>query len=125
MRSDVAPTSKSRLYWIVKGALSLLTLIFIYAGSVQFNDPDPVFWCALYGGAVVFSVLDFIGVVRNRVLFGTLGVFYASTLLFWMIRFWPWNIEEQREVGGLFLLVLWAALSYWNHRSSSLMIHTG
>ena len=125
MKPDVASTSKNKLYWIVKGVLVLLMFIFAYAGSVQFNDPDPVFWCVLYGGAVLVSMLDLIGAVSNRALFGVLGGLYGSTFLFWIFRFWPLNIEEQREVGGLCLLMLWGVLSYWNHRSSSLMIQTG
>ena len=125
MKQDVESTNKNSLYWMVQAIIIALTLIFAYAWSVQFNDPDPIFWCFMYGGAVFISVIDWMKFVRNRMIFATMGVLYASVLVYWMFRNWPWDVEEQREVGGLSLLILWASLSYWNHRSSSLMIQTG
>ena len=125
MKLKIELAIKSSLYWMIQATIFALTLIFVYAGSVQFNDPDPIFWSAMYGGAVLISLLDWSGVVRNRILCAIMGVFYALIFVFWLFRFWPWNVEEQRELGGLFLLISWAALSYYKHRSSSLIIQTG
>ena len=125
MKLSAASISKISVHWIVKTSIIVLTLIFVYAWSVQFNDPDPIFWCTLYGGAVFVSVLDWMKLVRNKILFGIMGGCYTLIFLFWTFRFWPWNVEEQREAGGLFLLILWGGLNYWKRRDSSLMIQTG
>ena len=118
MKPDV-DSSRSRLGAVVKVAQVLLTLLFAYSLSVQFNDPDPALWCSLYGGAILVSLLDLTGAFRNRWLIGAQGVVYLIVMVFWMLKFWPWGIEEQREIGGLFLLASWALLSCWAHREGA------
>lgn len=35
-----------------------LTLLFIYALAVQYNDPDPALWVAIYGLAAAAGLLS-------------------------------------------------------------------
>jgi hypothetical protein len=38
-------------------ALGVLTLFFLYAAYLQFNDPYPVLWVSIYGFAALFTLL--------------------------------------------------------------------
>ena len=125
MKPDADSKVKSNKDEIVWGIKVFLTVLFLFSCFVQFNDPDPFLWCALYGIAVVVSVCDLVFGLRQNGVFLALGIFYFCVMTFWMVSFWPWNIEEQREVGGLFLLAFWGGLNFWHYKYSSLMIHTG
>jgi hypothetical protein len=43
---------------------ALMALIFLAAVAVQYNDPDPIRWMAIYGAACLLSVIT---VVQRRV----------------------------------------------------------
>jgi hypothetical protein len=38
-------------------ALGVLTMFFLYAAYLQFNDPYPVIWVSIYGLAALFTLL--------------------------------------------------------------------
>jgi transmembrane protein TMEM220 len=35
-----------------------MALLFAFAAALQFNDPDPIRWIAIYGAACVLSLLE-------------------------------------------------------------------
>jgi hypothetical protein len=111
-------------------------MAFLFAVSVvvQWNDPDPLFWMALYGAAALLAVLAAIGqapLVPNLValaLFAALAVAWAPA--FFGSRseaYTSWEMkapqdEEPREAGGLLLCTVWSAvLSHraWRTRTSA------
>ena len=116
MKLGVESKIESNKNWIIKGIKILLTVLFLFSCFVQLNDPDPLLWCALYGMAVVVSLCDLIFSLRKRWIFFIQGSVYFCVMIFWMLSSWPWNIEEQREIGGLFLLAFWGGLNFWHHR---------
>ena len=81
---------------ILRVTSALLVLFFIYAAVVQFNDPDPILWVAIYGtaaGAACVQVLMPIPRLCSAVAAAT----FAITLVFV-----PTFVREQREVTGAF-----------------------
>lgn len=89
----------------------LFTVLFVVSAVLQYNDPDPYLWYAIYGGAAIVSLLYF---------FDRLPIWVAilSGLLFIVGGVWSWpvqyegvaigggdinNIEQGREALGLFI----------------------
>lgn len=89
--------------------------VFISFAVVQYNDPDPVLWMAIYGIAAALSIAAGYGKVSNTVL-AVACVAYAVGVIYW----WPEqfegvgdsmrdartglllkNVEEGREALGL------------------------
>ncbi|PCJ93253.1 MAG: hypothetical protein COA50_14575 [Flavobacteriaceae bacterium] len=97
----------------------VFTVLFIYAAVVQYNDPDALLWCAIYGLAALASILfsmDRLNLLSAVVL--TIGCFIGVFVS------WPEqyegivigegnivNIEKGREALGL-LIVAVAMLVY-------------
>jgi hypothetical protein len=52
----------------------LLTLYFLFAAAVQYNDPDPVHWILLYTTSAVCCVLAALGRDRLPLLYGLIGM---------------------------------------------------
>ncbi len=99
--------------------------IFAISVYVQYNDPDPLAWMAIYGAALISCVL----VVRDRrywqfsVLIGAIALGWAASLLphvlgrvalEQMFESWTMNnnplVEEARESGGLLIVASWMLL---------------
>lgn len=89
--------------------------VFISFAVVQYNDPDPALWMAIYGTAAALSLAAGYGKVSNTVL-AVACVVYAVGVIYW----WPEqfegvgdsmrdattglllkNVEEGREALGL------------------------
>lgn len=110
---------------------STLTAVFVVlcatSAALQYNDPDPLRWVALYlaAGAAALATL-----VRPRLWWLSLAV--AAIAVTWAVLLWAgvaryvevsdlWRkmsekggkVEEMREAGGLSLVVVGAALSAW------------
>jgi len=104
----------------------LMAVLFAVAVVVQFNDPDPLRWVAVYGAALTVSTL---AAVRGRVpvvlpaavgalalawgLF--LGESAGATLRTYQHMFDAWemkstSIEEAREATGLLIVFFWMAI---------------
>ncbi|MFD3001565.1 transmembrane 220 family protein [Pontibacter toksunensis] len=62
--------------------------IFIAFAVVQYNDPDPALWIAIYVVAAALSVAAGFGKVSN-VLLGVAFVVYAAGVIYW----WPEQFE--------------------------------
>jgi hypothetical protein len=97
-------------------------VLFLFAAVVQYNDPDPVRWMAIYLAASATSIAAARGsrmpiavplvVAAIAVVWGlmlasgnrSLGV-YASMFSAWEMRSVP--IEEARESSGLLIVAVW------------------
>jgi hypothetical protein len=122
----------NRLWRVVD--LSMVAL-FALATLVQFNDPDPIRWIAIYGAVVLLSALVLtrrrlspylpgalallsVGWALSIVVSGPGWSEYGHMFDAWEMKSLP--IEEAREASGLLLAALWmAALSYRARRTES------
>ena len=110
--------------------------IFALCVVLQWNDPDPLAWMAVYGAAAVLGVLAAEGRAPRAAL-GALMLVCAG----WMVVLWPgvvefarrgdlgliaasmkaeqpW-IEEAREFGGLLGVLAWCATACWRRGSAA------
>ena len=110
---------------VLRVVSALMTGLLAVAVAVQYNDPDPIRWMALYGAACALSALV---VVRGRaptlpvVIVGLValvwGLFaarsaYGRSHLAEMFQYWEMKspaVEEAREASGLLLVAAWMAV---------------
>ncbi len=104
-----------------------MALLFAFAAALQYNDPDPIRWMAVYGAACVVSLL---AAVVRRVLPATaltVGV-VAIAWAVWIMMGGPpvsdyshmfdaWemkspSVEAAREASGLILVAAWMAVLF-------------
>ena len=104
---------------------ALMTVLLAVAVAVQYNDPDPIPWMAIYGAACALSAL---AVVRGRApltpaaIVGVAALVwglivareaYGRSSLSEMFESWEMNspgIEEAREACGLLIVAAWMAV---------------
>lgn len=102
----------------------IFLVLFLLSALVQYNDPDPVQWTAIYLSAAVMCVLSLVHHQRvwlpPSLLFISLG--WAALLLPSVVgqvslggivdslTMKTRAVEEAREIGGLLLVALWAAI---------------
>ena len=100
----------------------ILTLLFILCAAVQFNDPDPYYWIAIYGTVAVISGFAVVGKYVKNVILTVIVI-----CIIWMFTLIPgvidWiekgmpsiigsmkaespHIEYLREFLGLFIALL-------------------
>jgi hypothetical protein len=107
---------------------ALMALLFALAIGVQYNDPDPVYWMALYAPAMLLSALAFTGRFRARTTLLAAAV-YLVLALWWApaLRqagpesFNAWRMgtladEEVREATGIALCAVWTGVLAWRAR---------
>jgi hypothetical protein len=92
-----------------------LAIIFgiIFSGFVlvQYNDPDPILWIAIYSLAAVTSFIYGFSKLNNTYLWGGALLFFVGSFYFWPETFEGIkigsgdikNIEEARESLGLII----------------------
>ena len=123
--------SAARTTWTSLSAL--MCLAFLFSVVVQYNDPDPVRWMALYGSAALLSGLE----IRRRVrplwpiIVALVAATWAATLapqvlgkvpfgaMFAEFEMHDQGVEESREMYGLLLVALWMgaiAVAAWRRR---------
>ena len=97
-----------------------LTLLLLYAVAVQYNDPDPLRWMAMYGAAAGVAA----AAAMDRLKWPFAAVVAAVALawaLLWATRVvgqQPLFEEEGREMLGLTIAGVWCAiLAYASFRS--------
>lgn len=102
-----------------------LAAIFLFFAALQWNDPDPAFWMAIYGITALACASN--AFVRMP---AVLGVFAVLGSLLYAVYLWPaeysglWDtmdgnpgVEEAREAIGMlivcaaFLYMLWRSLA--------------
>ena len=119
--------------WTIANAVMLLA--FVFSVIVQFNDPDPFLWAAIYTVAALVCWIE----MRRRTnpwipaAIAAASLAWAATLAPRVIGKVPFvamfaefemantGIEESREMYGLVLIALWmiaVASAAWRRRSS-------
>jgi hypothetical protein len=112
----------ARRIWRIADAL--LFLMFLLSVVVQFNDPDPIRWAAIYGAAALVCLLSLMGRVRKwqPLVVGAIALVWALTIAPRVVgrvdpqsMFSAWEmksegIEESREMYGLLIVAFWMAL---------------
>ena len=102
----------------------LFALLFLFGAAVQFNDPDPLGWAAIYLAAAINSGLAALGrapwIGATAVLVVALA--WAATLAPAVVgkvpfssMFGDWEmaitgVEESREMYGLVIIAAWMAV---------------
>ena len=109
---------KSRVFTALN---AIMALLFLFAVIVQYNDPDPIRWMAIYGGAALACFWAMRGSVPRWlpgiVLVGSLVwlAFWAPRVmgkvglgqLFQEAKMKTIEIEEGREAIGLLIVSTW------------------
>jgi Transmembrane family 220, helix len=100
----------------------VMTLLFAFAAALQFNDPDPVRWIAIYGAASVLSLTVFfrrrvppavaIGVAAIALVWAASIAFGGPAASEYSHMFDAWemkspSVEEAREASGLLIVAAW------------------
>ena len=102
----------------------VMAALFLFGAAVQFNDPDPLRWAAIYLAAAVASILAALGrrprILPLAVLLVAAG--WAVALapgvvghvpFFAMFGDWEMRdrgVEESREMYGLLIIGAWMAV---------------
>jgi hypothetical protein len=103
----------------------LMALLLAFAASVNFNDPDPVRWVAIYGIACAVSIATAIAggvpaavsalIAAIALVWGLWLAARVPSLEVYTHMFDEWEmksptIEEAREACGLFIVAAWMAV---------------
>lgn len=117
-----------RSVWTVANAVMLLA--FLFSVAVQYNDPDPLRWMAIYGAAAAICIVE----MRRRtrvgypLFVGLVALAWAATIaprVLGVVRFGDMfaefemknaGVEESREMYGLLIVAVWmglVALAAW------------
>ncbi|MCK0188456.1 transmembrane 220 family protein [Arenibacter sp. F20364] len=112
-----------RLFYKIVSAV--FTVLFIWAGLLQYNDPDAVLWYFLYGAAAVASFLFFFGKLNVSIAFVLSIAYLIGAWIFWPEHFEGVsidggnidNIEHARESLGLLINALVMLFFAWRVRA--------
>jgi transmembrane protein TMEM220 len=100
----------------------VMTLLFAFAAALQFNDPDPIQWIAIYTAASGLSLVSFfrrrvplpavIAVAVIAIAWATLIAFGGPAASEYGHMFDAWemkspSVEEAREASGLVIVGAW------------------
>lgn len=106
----------------------LMTALFLLGAGVQFNDPDPWGWIAIYLAAAGVSAAFGLGrrvprwaplaLVALAVAWGVALAVRVPELGIYGRMFDAWEmasvtVEEAREASGLFIIAAWMAVLAW------------
>ncbi len=108
----------------MKIASIALALLFLLSAAVQFNDPDPYLWVAVYAAAALVGGLFAAGrrVAPFAAVVALVAAGWAATLagrvvgevplaeVFTSMRMGSRGIEEARELGGLVIVAIWMGI---------------
>jgi Transmembrane family 220, helix len=118
---------------IVQALDFVMALLFAFAASLQFNDPDPIRWIAIYTAACALSLFAF---ARRRVspavviAVFALAIAWAALIAFGgpapseyghMFDAWEMkspSVEEAREASGLLIVAAWMMVLFLRARRS-------
>lgn len=113
---------------------ALLALLFLLGAAVQYNDPDPARWIAIYLAAAIVSALAAIGRPSRvaAMVVGGVALVWALTLVprAWgnvrapeLVQAWEMKderVEEGREMYGLLIIVAAMAIAAVSGRATRL-----
>ena len=102
----------------------MMTVLFLVAVAVQYNDPDPIRWMTIYGLAALICGLALAGRLPRLVpaLIGLTALIWVATIaprvvgrvsvgdLLESYAMKSEPVEEAREMGGLLLVTVWTGL---------------
>jgi hypothetical protein len=103
-------------------AAGVMTALFVLSATVQWNDPDPAYWIAIYGVAALLAARAAQGqlpLVPNAAALAVFAVLAARALPNLLggreEAFTHWQMlapsdEVAREAGGLSLCALWSGV---------------
>jgi hypothetical protein len=115
-RTEVKPAAAFR------AAAAVMTLLFLVSAAVQWNDPDPAYWIAIYGVAAILAAraaqgqLPLVPNAAALLVFAVLALRAFPHLLAARedaFTHWPMHGERDelaREAGGLLLCAAWSAV---------------
>ena len=123
-----------RTAWTAANAIMLL--LFVFAALVQFNDPDPSRWIAIYAAAALVCGIEVTRRTKPMLaaLVALVAFAWAATIaprVIGKVRFADMfaefemqniGIEESREMYGLVLIGLWMVavlIAAWRRRVQS------
>ncbi|MFL5384511.1 MAG: transmembrane 220 family protein [Longimicrobiaceae bacterium] len=121
---------------VLRAANGVMAALFVFAAAVQYNDPDPLRWMAIYLASAAACVL---ALLRRRprwlpVVVGLAALAWAATLsphvlgrvgMGEMVQAWEMKdvrVEEGREMYGLLIVAGWMAvltLAGWRRQRGS------
>ncbi len=107
-------------------------LVYLLSAAVQYNDPDALVWAAIYLAAAAMCALQFrrnpprwlapalvaISVVWIGMLLPRIVGQVSLEEIFASISMRTRAVEEAREIGGLSLVILWAAVLWHRQRAT-------
>lgn len=109
---------------VFRAVAGLMAALLAFAAAVNFNDPDPVRWVAIYGAACVVSIIVALTGAVPLAVPASIGVVALAWAIVWAARvpslevythmFDQWEmtsktVEEARETGGLLIVAVWMA----------------
>jgi transmembrane protein TMEM220 len=109
---------------------TIFLLIYLLSAAVQYNDPDALLWVLVYLAAALMCALQFrttpplwlsrtllvISVVWMGALLPSIVGQVSPQEIFESISMKTRAVEEAREIGGLFLVTLWAGVLTYRQR---------
>jgi hypothetical protein len=107
-----------------------MAALFFFGAAVQYNDPDPLVWIAIYVAAAMASLLAAMRRLRwwFPAVVGTIAFVWAATFLPAVLPnvriaqlFAAWEmadtrVEEGREMYGLLIIFAYMAVLAFTHR---------
>jgi hypothetical protein len=108
----------TRHFWTLANGIMLV--MFLFSAAVQFNDPDPLIWVAIYTAAALVCGMEigrrtpvwapvgvaFIALVwAGSLYYGARDVPISSLFAEWEMR--DVRVEEAREMYGLAIVAVW------------------
>ena len=117
----------------MKVANYVMIAVFLMCVVVQYNDPDPIRWMAIYGAAALCCILFASGKLPRvlPLIVAAIALVWAATIppSFWnkhvpmgevfsMIHMIHPGVEEAREMGGLLIVVAWMLVLAFQKRVS-------
>jgi hypothetical protein len=95
-------------------------LLFLLCCAVQYNDPDPLTWIAVYGYAAALTGFAFFGKYTALPALGMVAYLPWFFLLAPPLNVSWWALEEGREAMGLMICAVWMSvlLFLWYRKRS-------
>lgn len=115
-----------------------MVLLFVLAAALQYNDPDPIPWVAIYLAAALVSLTAARGRRIPRRLAATVAIFaigWAALIAFrgpalseygHMFDAWEMKspaVEEAREASGLVIVAAWMTVLFVRARRRTPVVH--